>query len=290
MSTPRGVLVAALLLATASAGRSQESVRPDTHPWREVPATGDLVLLGTNALLGGLTAGLSSSLGGGSFGEAFGQGVAGGAGVYLGKRISAGRFDGAGLLGRQVAAVGSSVVRNAGRGIGPLERLTFPVGPLLLDVRTGDAAGLQPKLSLGSAYWTFYGLVHPDLHLNAGASLSSGTPVFDADFGFFEFQPGSPDGAAAGGIIFLAHSPEDRGPTLAHERIHVVQADYFMHTWSRPAEQWLVDRVELPSVLERYVEFDLFLPLLRGGATLLNLDPAGEPFEFEADFLMDVGG
>lgn len=249
---------------------------------------GDLALVAANGLLGGLTAGGRAALRGDSFSEALGPGFLGGTVVYAGKRVAAARVSGAGFVGREIAALGASVVRNASEGREALASLAFPLGPLTLHLRTGSDPAVRPRLSLGAAYWTAYGLTHPELHLDAPASLSAGTPVFDADHGFFEFQPGSPDGAAAGGVVFLAHSPVDHQSVFAHERIHVLQTDYFIHTWSRPAEEWLARRTRLPGFLYRYVDFDLLLPLLRGGLDLADVDPVGEPFEFEADFLMDV--
>lgn len=81
-------------------------------------------------MLGGLTAGIVQRLRGGSFSDGFARGAVGGAVAYAGRRIAAERFDGAGLLGRQVGAVGASVVRNASERRPSLERLFFPAGPL----------------------------------------------------------------------------------------------------------------------------------------------------------------
>ena len=89
---------------------------------------GELAFLSGNAALGGLTAALIQELQGGSFWRAFLEGALGGAVVYGGKRIAVERFYAAGLVGRQVAAVGTSMVHNVSDGRGALERLVLPIG------------------------------------------------------------------------------------------------------------------------------------------------------------------
>lgn len=99
----------------------------------------ELVTAGINALLGGATAAGMRLIRGESASEswsAFWTGTLGGGVTYAGKRVAVERFGGAGFLGRELATVGGSMVRNASAGRGVLEELVLPVGP----VRCGRAS------------------------------------------------------------------------------------------------------------------------------------------------------
>ena len=118
-------MIAALSLVFLAYPRAAEG-QWESDPLRTAPReraagpptwVGELAFLSGNAALGGLTAALIRELRGGSFWEAFLDGALGGAVVY-----------GAGLAGREVAAVGTSIVRNASDGRGTLEQLVLPIG------------------------------------------------------------------------------------------------------------------------------------------------------------------
>src|SRR5512133_49653 len=106
----RGTLLALCLLALAPAILSAQCLPTPIPPDEAPPCTqryphwaGELASIGGNALLGGLSAGIMQELRGGSFRSGFTRGALGGTAIYVGKRIDAERFEGAGLLGRQVA-------------------------------------------------------------------------------------------------------------------------------------------------------------------------------------------
>src|SRR5690606_17462320 len=61
---------------------------------------------GVNVVLGGLVAGVLHGARGGDFRDAVVKGVTGGALSFAGKRLAVEPFFGAGLLGREVSAVG----------------------------------------------------------------------------------------------------------------------------------------------------------------------------------------
>jgi hypothetical protein len=81
--------------------------------------------------------------------------------------------------GMQVTAVGTSVSRNAGRGVPLLSDLDFPLLPFWIRVQT-DSTGTDVDLSLSLA--TTVAVItlhhmHPEAKLNLRESLASGGPV-----------------------------------------------------------------------------------------------------------------
>lgn len=256
------------------------------------PALGEAAFLSLNTLLGGLTAGLHRELSGGSFGEGFARGALGGGLVYAGKRIAAEKFAGAGFLGREVAAVGTSAVRNASRGRGTFERLLLPVGPLHLYVRTGALTGAPGaagplvgiQVDLKDLYWTVYGVAERRLAFDLGASLSSGAPVFRADRQL-RYRGAATRGLAAGGVIFLASDAAGlRDEVLAHERAHILQADFAHGVWTGPLEEWLAAGLPRQG-FRAALDYDVAFGLLAWGTRALGSEVLWEPREWEADFL-----
>ena len=122
----------ALLFMFVAGPCSAQSSRwsEEDRRWAFATWVDDLNFLSLNALLGGLTAGIVSHLQDGSFRDGFVGGAMGGGVAYVGKRIAAARFSGAGFLGREVTAVGGSMARNASLGVGVLDTLVLPIGPL----------------------------------------------------------------------------------------------------------------------------------------------------------------
>jgi len=245
----------------------------------------ELQVVGVNAALGGLTAGVVSKARGGSFFGAFGRGVLGGAGVYAGKRVAAARFAGAGLLGRQMAAVGGSVVRNAADGRAPFARLVLPagLGRVYVD-RTTSATKLRLSADLSTVVTTAYALSRSELRFDLAGSLSAGLPVFGARDGF---QGTGWDGRHVAGVIWVRDAVADRqggivrSQVLAHEVVHAAQNDFAFTVWSLPAEARLARRLLGPA--SRYVDLGLQVPAL-GAATLLA-DYHQRPWEREAHYL-----
>jgi hypothetical protein len=251
---------------------------------------GDLnhpVLLGVNALLGGLTAGVGRWLSGGPIHHGVGWGLAGGALGYTGRLIAVQDFSGAGLLGRQVNGVGTSLVANAVANRAALSRLDLPVGPVVL--RFEPASGLlpSPRVRVWDAAWLVSGLLDSRLELDWKESVSSGAPVFQAPDHLLE---GGSTGQYIGGVIVLGlnHRPN----TLAHERVHVLQFDQLHGYWGGPLEDWAATHVlpggiAAPGWLEAGIAAPLMVWALSDG---LSLEPDQRPWEAEADFLAGRSG
>lgn len=237
------------------------------------------VAVGANLALGGLTGGIGEGLRGGSFWRGFARGAAGGGLVFAGKQVSAARFTGAGLLGRQVAAVGGSVVNNAAAGRPMLSRVILPVGPVRVYAQPGGEQPLRVKLDAAGVVGLFYAATLPDSRFDPVESLSSGAPVFRVsdDWG--------PAAGHLGGVIMTTEHYLARGEryALAHERVHVAQYDFAFAAWSQPAEAWAAERDSTLRGIHRYV--DLSANAVMFGALNFVIPSRQSPWEREAYLL-----
>lgn len=296
MKLDRSAVVPALLLTwLASAGAVlAQSARPAVGGEGEFegPAwVGDVTFLGVNALLGGMTAGVLQELRGGSFQDGFTRGASGGAVAYAGRRLSVEQFYGAGLLGREVSAIGASIVRNSSEGRPSLERLFLPVGPLHVYVDRSGKTSVRAKLNLHAFAWTAAAALTSELRFDLGKSVSAGAPVFDAPDRAIIGSGGDPVlGMMIGNTILLSGTqigpPQAEGQTFAHERVHVLQSDFQFYTWGDPLEGWAVRRTQIGSLLYRYLDVGVTMP---SGISLfyriLDVDRSDRLRELEADFL-----
>jgi hypothetical protein len=283
-----------LVLPAAAAGQCLPNAVPDdpNNPCRiEFPRwTGHVAAAGVNAAVHGLTAGVWAAVHGRDFSDAFVLGAAGGTLTYGGKAMVGQRWDGAGLLGRQVAALGASLTRNAADGVGAIDRLVFPVGIGRLYVTPRGARPVRFRADALALGWTVYGIVEEDVELDWGASLSAGTPVFLTDG---KLLAGSQEGAhAAGvthaGVVFAADVPflgsAFRARSLAHERAHVLQGDQLFVLFTNPAEDLVLRNTPWLNRLEPWLDVNLSTQLIEG---LGHLFPEWEerPWELEATFV-----
>ena len=231
--------------------------------------------MATNALLDGVIAGLIQYFADeGTFADGFAKGALGGSIGYAGKLVAAEQFDGAGFVGREVAALGTSITRNARLGAGLLDEIVFPVGPMRFYWnRTGEPSRI--RFDLTALYWIAYGVVEPRLSIDWGKSVSAGAPVFmPRGAEFQEFR-----GKMAGGSVFLDASLGPLTDTVfAHERIHVLQFDNALGTWGEPFEGWILNLAGRPG---RWLakNFDV------GFAPGLGYSLASDLIEAEARFL-----
>jgi hypothetical protein len=281
------VIGVALAVAAGPLHAQVDGARSDN--WSAPGWMGDVTFLSLNALTSGVTAGVFQKLRGESFTDAFARGALGGAVYYGGLRISAQHFDGAGLLGRQVAATGTSMVRNASDGRPALERLFVPLGPLHLYVDLADGVAVRPKVNLATLATLVAAVAEPVLEWDARATLSAGAPVFRAPGRGLISDGVTWRGYVAFGSIFLGElSSADMEPVFAHERAHVLQGDWLFLAWSDPMESWVLNRVPLGSTLHRYADFDLAARALHWGAyELFNVSDENRLHEIEAGFLAE---
>lgn len=287
------IVLAALLFAPlhALAQCPPQLVPPDLRPPcpdRYPTWTGELAVLGGNMLLSGVSAGVLHRLKGGSFGDAFLRGLGGGAVIYGGKRVAVERFGGAGLVGREVAAVGASMVRNAGEGRGPLELVVLPLGPARLYLQQA-APRVRVRADLFSLGWLLYAIHEPELRFDGAMSLSAGAPVFLTDNRIFRIDADTAHahGIAETGVILLIDVPafgrEFSRQVFQHERTHILQMDQLFMSVTGPAEERAMAATPGLRRIAPYVDVNLSGALMR----LLNgMIPAylDRPWETEATF------
>ena len=142
------------------------------------------------------------------------------------------------------------------------------------------------KLDLPTTLATAYFALRSDSHFDASASLSSGMPVFITHV---QFADGHWRGSQIAGAIWVVGNPDDPSPdasqssVLAHERVHVLQYDFTLVSWSGPAEDWLSNRY--PSAAWALRHLDLGLQLGPWQAANWVLPYTARPWEHEAHFL-----
>jgi hypothetical protein len=250
---------------------------------------GHFTTLSANAVLGGLTGGIIQELRGGSFQNGFTRGALGGAVIYSGKRITAERFFGAGLIGREIAAVGASVVRNASDGIGSFDRLILPVGFMRVYWDRAHSR-FHAKVDVYSAGLVAYAIVEDNLELDARASFSSGAAVFRTDNEVIAFGTGEQHaaGVSRGGIVLRSYVPgwgkEFLDRALAHERVHVAQDDQLFITLNDRLDDWLFTKLGPARPLSRYIDLNGSSEFLRLVARAIPRH-ADRPWELEAIYL-----
>jgi hypothetical protein len=251
-------------------------------------------MLAINSLIGGVAAGVVRMTRGEPIADAFWKGVASQA------------FSGAGLLGRQIAALGVSTTANAADGVGFFDRVVLSLGPLpgrLVISRRESGLAVYPQADLISTAAVIYGFVAPDYSPDWGASLSGGIAVFrqrsslpdDATLqdvyaararakAIARAQVTTVAGATtAGGATFVSYlAPDER--VIAHERVHAVQFDFLVGAVGDQVDTWAMTK--LPGV-DRWLKINL-MPAFFGGiyqVILLSLNHDHLPWEREAALL-----
>ncbi|HET7275120.1 MAG TPA: hypothetical protein VFI91_08050 [Longimicrobiaceae bacterium] len=252
----------------------------DGSDWGE-----DLGLLGINSVLGALTAGILREYRGGSFWDGVWPGAVGGGVGYVGKRIVAERFTAAGLIGRQVSALGSSVIRNASEGRGSFERLALPFGPVRLYVNTVEGPRVSAKVDLAATIMAGWGVLEDGADFQLGESLSSGTPVFRVG----DSVDGDWAGAHVAGVVLLRDYGAGEAESLRilpHERVHVLQYDQIFLSWSAPVEASILTHIPGGESFGRYVDLGLNAPVF--GILNMLVPYEARPWEQEAYYLTRV--
>jgi hypothetical protein len=283
----RAVLSLAAAVALVAGLASPVAGQTEEGEWTAPRWTGDLTFLGVNALTGGLTGGLLQRLEGGSFRDGFTRGTLGGAVAYAGRRVSADRYFGAGFLGRQVSAVGVSMVRNASRGTGAVDELVFPVGPVRFYVDRTEGWTVRPKVVLADALAVAVLAARSETRFDGYRSLSAGAPVFLTP-GRIPLSRGEEvSGFVLAGTIVMADRPDrPLRHTFPHERVHVLQYDLRALAWSEPLEKGILERSALGARLYQYVDVGAAAePLVARYHALIGLDRRDTLREQEARFL-----
>jgi hypothetical protein len=268
---------------------------PDVDTARITPLivpswAGTVSILSTNVLIGASTGGIVQKLRGGSFRDGFTRGALGGLVHFAGKRVVVAHFAGAGLFGRQIASVGSSIVRNASEARPMFETVILPVGPLRFYVNTGRQRGVRAKVDVASLAWAAYAISERELIIDGDMSASAGAFVFKTRNKYLREKGTTEDlgGVAPANTILLsdvyALAQSNRQRAFAHERVHILQQDAILSTLTAPISTWVLQRTAVGATLERFVDFNVSTQVLRG-LTEFFPDHADRPWEIEAEYL-----
>jgi hypothetical protein len=243
--------------------------------------------LATNSMIGGVAAAVRATIAGRDPGRAFVRGAGGGLLVGAGRQVAASRFDGAGLIGRQLSAAGISAIRSA-----TLDTAAWlvPVGPLKLWVVPRSDDRLRARLSVAETAALLYYVARDDARLDGGATLSAGAPVFRVSDRTFGTRDGEALGRMDAGVILLGAADEpysvERDTPLAHEAVHVLQLDFASEILTGDAESWALRQLLGDRIASR-LEAGVLSPLLLGGVNMVT-SYSDRPWEREAERLSEV--
>lgn len=267
--------MASLLSLGAGAGAVVAQVGPqEEEPWAPWGSATEVSFFMVNGVVGAVTAGVAAVLGGEDFSEALSGGALGGALVYAGKRAAMFTFPGSGLLGRQVAGVGGSVVRNAGQGRALWGALTLPLPLVRIDVDPRALRITAARLDLSETVALAYSVSREDLSLDWSASLDSGAPVLDSSEPLVGAGGHDAHGMMRYGVIIVdrtslnpSHhvSGSERSSSWEaqyhrvrrHELTHVLQRDFAHRAAAGVLEEWLIRWLPGADGWQRGVEIGL---------------------------------
>ncbi|HEX6747661.1 MAG TPA: hypothetical protein VF092_10260 [Longimicrobium sp.] len=232
-----------------------------------------------NGAVGGVLAGARALLTHGDLKRATVRGFAGGAMVAGGKQLATVDAPGMGLVARQVAAAGTSLIYSAAADTFVL---LSPIGPVTLEWRPA-ARRVGVRVSVAETARMLALAATPDTRLDLAHSLSFGTPVF--------VRTGRLDQTHAGSegfrMMTIATVANDHG-TRSHELIHVIQEDEFLYLVGLPLERMVTGRVK-DGWVRRHLDLGLGAHLLRRAA-FLPFAYCDKPSETEAYELTEGTG
>ena len=214
-----------------------------------------------NGVIGGTVAGVRALVAGKREWRAVLAGFGGGVLTGVGKQVAAARFSGAGLIGRQVGAVGTSLIYSA---TADTAVLFAPIGPATLELRPRSADRVRMRLNAAQVLMLVHAAGQGRTHLDGDATLWAGTPVFRRPRTRMPVSENT-NGFATPGAIFLArdelHPGDMRRTVLPHEMVHVVQWDALSYLVTLPVERAVVERLPGGRWLSRHVDIGLLGPL-----------------------------
>ena len=182
-----------------------------------------------------------------------------------------------GLLGREVAALGASVVANAGDGRAPFAAAILPVGPVRFYI--GEQA-VRVKLDLAGAIALADAASQPHARLELGISMAAGTPIFTN----VSLDPPH-YGVQGAGVVGFARNGESRR-LRGHELVHVAQYDFTFIAWGEPIERAVVPTLPAGSLVHPYVDLGANLAFFWLGDWILPYNQ--RPWEREAYLLANL--
>jgi hypothetical protein len=243
--------------------------------------------LAVNGALGGFSAAMFALARGKDPWRAALAGFGGGVVMGAGKQIAGRRFDGSGLLGRQVAALGTSLVRSASEDT---LVVLLPVGPMTFEVRPRAVDRVRPRINLVGAGTVLYYVLRSDTRIDVPATLSAGAPVFRFPTETVSTRDGIIFGRMDFGTILLGTPSsvltEQQDMTLPHESIHVLQYDFLEHALTLPPERAILRILGVGEGFLRHVDIGVMSVAL-AGVLHMQMGYDERPWEKEAVLLTE---
>ena len=272
----------------ANAAAQHTADRPEGHEARTPLSGRDRAAhLAINGALGSFSAAMVALATGKDPWRAALQGFGGGVALGAGKQIAGNRFDGAGLVGRQIAAFGTSLVRSATEDT---LVLLVPVGPMTLEIRPGAVDRVRPRVNVVSAGTMLYYIIRDDTRIDWNGTLSAGAPVFRFPTETVSTRDGVIFGRMDFGTIVLGARPPimdlQRHLTLPHESIHIAQYDFLDHALALPPERAILRKLGVGDGFLRHVDLGVVSVLL-AGVLQMHMDYDDRPWEREAVILTE---
>lgn len=289
------------------------AVRPAAAQQRMIESPGfyfglNVVVAGASALTHSLLTSDAEPL------HAFAKGALGGAVTFGGQQLVATREPALRFAGIQIAAAGSNVARNAGRGVGALSDVILPLPPFYARIRPGHEDPFTVRVSLLGATALGWALLEADrmqAHLDWKETLISGAPVFRSSSSWIypargqrsaECLHGNPcPGGAAGlhwnGVTIYTTGGRTAGASrgiLTHELIHLTQVNRDALLHAIPMSDAAMAFVGGPAgQIGRVFVLDAYLPLTGLNQLLASTAPrtGGQPlrlYELEAEAITRV--
>lgn len=278
-----------MLLGAAAFVASAPAPAFTQRPWSPPPSPlrahdKSVAVLGVNVLTSAVGAGVLARLSGHSFWRAAAVGAGGGALGFAGKRLAVQRFDGAGLLGRQLSSLGASVAQNAVSGRDPLDRIAVPLWIGRIYIERGEERSVHARLDLVAAILTTAAILDDKAHFDLGRTLSNGAPVFLQESAVPRWR-----GAQLAGVVWIEDifGPEDLEGTLAHEMVHVLQHDGAFTSWTELPEQHVLARIPGLRRAAPWVDIGVHSGVRAGLNRMIDYE--SRPWEWEARLLSGTG-
>jgi hypothetical protein len=283
-------LAAIAPLSKAMAQRELPAPEPlPAHEHGRRPLSGGerVAHLAVNGALGGFSAAMFALARGKNPWRAAFMGFGGGVAMGAGKQVAGRRFDGAGLVGRQLAALGTSFVRAASEDT---MVVLVPIGPMTLEVRPRAVDRVRPRVNLVGAATVLYYVVRADTRVDLRATLSAGAPVFRFPTETVSTRDGIIFGRMDFGTLVLGAAPsvldDQRRMTMPHESIHVVQYDFLEHALALPPERAILQKLGVGERFLRHVDVGAISVML-AGVLQMQMSYDERPWEREAVILTE---
>jgi hypothetical protein len=253
----RFILVAVLISLSLAAPALDAQTFEAPKPYSEAN------LLISNAVIGAATAAVTRAIGRKPIAAGAIRGAIAGAGVYAGKRLIGNGQPGYWWLGRELSALASSEIGNAGRGLKPLEHAIVPIGPVRIHVNRLARQKIVPRLDVVSTVGAIVIGSRNGVRIAWNETFSTGAIVF--------LTPETSDqiGNYAAGVLSVSElAPDGNFPPLeskrsvmSHEMTHATQYDFSFNAWSEPLRGAMETRLPWISRRLRYLDVNLTLPV-----------------------------